>query len=329
MDDADAHGPQRSPSGAQVTWASAIAHAACCSHASSRRRSSRATTCARGAAIGAAPSSSPRSSRSPRSASGSSMPSTSPIPSIEMRRFFVGQPLWAAGLLWTALPGARAVRPPLLAVDARVVVAPDGAAVARSARRTRHPLRRRPRPADHGRSAARAVTISAAAGTADAAAMPELRRTARHARRHRAHAATRSSTPCLNALFVVFGMVLLKMFVKREELAAGRGDRPLHRCWPRAASSTTDARREPSALAVHRMIIAIIVLTIQRLGLRRDDRCCSSSTSSTSTRRVTLDPSKWFFADSLLLIADSRRDRRLRVLRLARRRAAAGRRLLD
>jgi hypothetical protein len=50
------------------------------------------------------------------------------------------------------------------------------------------------------------------------------------------------------------------------------------------------------------LIVTIIVLTIQRLGLVATIALFFVN-MITSATLVTLDPSKWFFADSLLLIA--------------------------
>src|SRR4051812_29436338 len=73
-----------------------------------------------------------------------------------------------------ALHGARTVRAPVLALDGGVMVAADGTAVARSAGRARHPVRRRAGPADHGAGtcerlrlrAARSPDLAADAGVA-------------------------------------------------------------------------------------------------------------------------------------------------------------------
>jgi hypothetical protein len=39
------------------------------------------------------------------------------VPDVEMERFFNGQPLWAAGMLWLLYLAIRTVRPPVLADD--------------------------------------------------------------------------------------------------------------------------------------------------------------------------------------------------------------------
>ena len=103
----------------------------------------------------------------------------------------------------------------------------------------------------------------------------------------------------LNALFGVFGMVLLKMFVKREALASGLA---IVLCLLLAARGIFDGGAALVNGTAAVLMIAIIVLTIQRLGLVAT-MALFLVNFLTSATLVTLDPSKWFFGDSMLLIA--------------------------
>jgi hypothetical protein len=116
--------------------------------------------------------------------------------------------------LYLAYPDIR------LALDGGVVVAADGAAMARSARGTRHPLGVALGASSSSTSAPRWWT---ALGTRPAAnpALDDLL-----ARYVLAQVATRSST-ILNSV-VVFGMVLLKILVRREWAAVTAIAQQLH-----------------------------------------------------------------------------------------------------
>ena len=141
-----------------------------------------------------------------------------------------------------ALSRARALRPALLARHRRRLVAADGAAVARSRRRTGDPARhraRRPRPRSSPSPAACSRRSS------------DTRR--RRGRRRSTTCSARAYVlaqvgnqvfnAILNALFVVFGMVLLKIVVRREWAAVDGGDRALQlhqRARPRPRSGLGD-----------------------------------------------------------------------------------------
>src|SRR4029453_13091082 len=102
----------------------------------------------------------------------------------------------------------------------------------------------------------------------------------------------------LNALFTVFGMVFLKILVRREVLAAALAV---------ALMTFTSARgmidTGPMWLVLTTLVvfITIIVLTIQHLGLLAA-MVLFRVNFIISNAIVTFDPSKWFFADSLLLM---------------------------
>jgi len=103
----------------------------------------------------------------------------------------------------------------------------------------------------------------------------------------------------VNALFGVFAMVLLKMIVRRESLVGPVG---IGLVMLLAVRGMFDGGSVPANIAAGLCIVTIIILTIQRLGLVATlmlflvDRIMSSAAT-------TFDSSKWFFADSLLLVA--------------------------
>jgi len=103
----------------------------------------------------------------------------------------------------------------------------------------------------------------------------------------------------LNALFGVFGLVLLKMFVKREALAAGLA---IVLTMLLAVRGIFDGGAAYLNAAAALLIVTTIVLTIQKLGLVATIALFLVNFMTSSTL-VTLDPSKWFFANSALLIA--------------------------
>ena len=124
----------------------------------------------------------------------------------------------------------------------------------------------------------------------------------------------------LNALFVVFGMVLLKMLVRREWAAVLVA---IALFTFTASRGIFDVGSRAINLASIVLFISIIVLTVQQLGLLATVVLFLVD-FIVSDAAFTLDPSNWFFADSLLLILIPDDIALLRVLRVARRRAAAG-----
>jgi serine/threonine-protein kinase len=217
-------------------------------------------------------------------------------PNTEMGRFFSGQPLWAAGLLWILYlavePYVRRFWPSTVVSWSRLM-----------ARQWRDPL------------VGRDILFGAGLGTLlyalDLSAhllsqwlgysMPprtpsldELLGT----RFVLAQVGNQVFNALLNALFVVFGMVLLKIIVRREWAAVTVAI---------ALFTFTSARTigpEGSwALNVTAVVlfIAIIVLTVKYLGLLAVVMLFLVD-SIVSNAAFTLDPSRWFFADSLLVL---------------------------
>jgi hypothetical protein len=103
----------------------------------------------------------------------------------------------------------------------------------------------------------------------------------------------------LNALFAVFGMVLVKILVRRERLVAPVAI---------AASLVLVVRGvfDGGSVAVNAVIavamVTIIVLTIQRLGLVATV-VLFLVLFMMSSATFTFDSSRWFFGDSILLMA--------------------------
>ena len=152
-----------------------------------------AQLCARGAAIAAARSSSPLRHRVLAVVRLGTRHKHVADPSIEMLALLRRPAVVGGRASVAALPRGRAVREAVLADDPGVVVAADGAQVARSAGRTRHPVRRRARPA-------RAPHLSNAPRPASAPRLSDIAGPARsehaagNAHRDRARRSTTSST---------------------------------------------------------------------------------------------------------------------------------------
>jgi len=102
----------------------------------------------------------------------------------------------------------------------------------------------------------------------------------------------------LNALFVVFGLVLLKIIVRREWAAVTVA---IALFTFTTARSIGEGGSWAVSLAAVILFISIIVLTVKYLGLLATvllflvDFIISGAP-------FTLDTSKWFFADSLLVL---------------------------
>ena len=217
-------------------------------------------------------------------------------PNTEMGRFFGGQPLWAAGLLWTLYlalePYVRKFWPATVVSWSRLM-----------ARQWRDPL--------VGRDILFGVALGALIAVIDMGTSLVIE-TLGHAVAPRtpsleellgtryvlAQVGNQVFNAVLNALFVVFGMVLLKLLVRREWAAVtvaialftftssrGLGDSP---AWA-------------VSLAGIALIIGIIVLTVKYLGLL-STMILFLVEVIVSNAAFTLDPSKWFFADSLLVL---------------------------
>jgi Protein kinase domain len=218
-------------------------------------------------------------------------------PNLEISRFFVGQPLWAAGLLWllyVALePYVRRFWPATLVSWSRLM-----------ARQWRDPLVGR--DILFGVALGALVTVlghtgdyvSQYLGHPTAPLMPELRELL-GTKVVVARTLNQVFNAVLNALFGVFGLVLLKMFVKREALAAALA---IGLATVLAARGIFSGGSPLLNITLAVLMITIIVLTIQKLGLVATMTLFLVNIT-TSSAIVTLDPSKWFFADSALLIA--------------------------
>jgi hypothetical protein len=215
-------------------------------------------------------------------------------PNVEMGRFFTGQPLWAAGLLWLLYlalePYVRRFWPTTVVSWSRLM-----------ARQWRDPL--------VGRDILFGVVLGVLIHILDLASgmlahklgqvmpprVPPLDNLL-GTRFVIALIGNQVFNAIINALFCVFGMVLLKILVRREWAAV---------IVAIAFFSFTTSRSMTAAgpyainLVAIVLSISIIVLTIQRLGLLATivmfliDFIVSSAA-------VTLDTSSWFFADSLL-----------------------------
>jgi serine/threonine-protein kinase len=218
-------------------------------------------------------------------------------PSLEMTRFFVGQPLWAAGLLWLLYlalePYVRRFWPATLVSWSRLM-----------ARQWRDPIVGR----DILFGVALGTLVTVLGVAADYASeslgypvtphVPELKlllatssvlaRTLNHV-----------FNAVLNALFGVFGLVLLKMFVKREWVASVLA---IALTMLLAVRGVFDGGAALLNATAALFIVTIIVVTIQRLGLVATVVLFLVNLM-TSSAVVTLDSSKWFFGSSVLLIA--------------------------
>ena len=218
-------------------------------------------------------------------------------PSLEMTRFFVGQPLWAAGLLWlfylAVEPYVRRFWPTTLVSWSRLM-----------ARQWRDPVVGR--DILFGAALGALVTVLAVAtdylsyrlAYSVEPRVPELRLLIGTSA-VLARTLNQVFNAVLNALFGVLGMVLLKMFVKREGLAAGLA---ILLTMLLAVRGVFDGGAAVINAAAALLIVTIIVLTIQKLGLVATIALFLMN-FMTSSAVVTLDPSTWFFPQAVLLIA--------------------------
>jgi hypothetical protein len=102
-----------------------------------------------------------------------------------------------------------------------------------------------------------------------------------------------------NALFAVFGMVLLKIVVRRERLAAALA---IALMVFTSSQSIFDGGSPLFNLACNAVYVTIIVVVIQRLGMLAT-MTLFLTTFILSGAVLTMDPSKWFFANAMLLLA--------------------------
>ncbi len=217
-------------------------------------------------------------------------------PSREMSRFFDGQPLWAAGLLWLLYlavePYVRRFWPATLVSWSRLM-----------ARQFRDPL--------VGRDILFGVALGAvvyALGLASTYVsirlgypttllvpdLSELLGTASVV----ARILNQIFNAVLNAIFAVFAMVLLKMFVKRERFLV-----PLAVALAMllAVRGIFDGGAVVVNVIAALMVVTIVVLAIQRLGLVAVTMLLLVNMILNSAA-LTFDPGRWFFADAMVLI---------------------------
>jgi predicted Ser/Thr protein kinase len=217
-------------------------------------------------------------------------------PSIEMSRFFIGQPLWAAGLLWVLYlavePYVRRFWPATLVSWSRLM-----------ARDWHDPL--------VGRDILFGVALGAIVSVLTLGAnyggyrlghpmspsVPDLQEllgtTAVLAR-----VLNQVFNAVLNSIFALFGLVLLKMFLKRENVASVVA---IVLSMGLAMNGIFDGGAPLLNGLAALLIVSIVVLTVQRLGLVATV-VLFLVYFMLSSAAVTLDPSRWFFGDSVLLL---------------------------
>ncbi len=221
-------------------------------------------------------------------------------PTTEMTRFFVGQPLWAAGLLWLMYlalePYVRRFWPATLVSWSRLMTG-----------QFRDPLVGRDILFGAALGAMiHAVSIgsgylSLKAGHPFSAQVPNLDfllGTPEVIARILNHV----FNAVLNALFAVFGMVLLKIILKRERVAVVVAIALTMGLAARGIFDTSGAAAIALNLIAATIVITTIVMTIYKLGLVAI-LVLLFVNFVMSSAIVTLDVSKWFFGDSVLVLA--------------------------
>ena len=215
----------------------------------------------------------------------------------EMGRFFEGQPLWAAGLLWLLYlalePYVRRFWPTTLVSWSRLM-----------AGQYRDPI--------VGRDILFGVALGALMqvlsllsdysayrlGYATSPPVPDLSELLGTASVV-ARTLNQAFNAVVNALFAIFAMVLLKMLVRRERLVVPVA---IGVSMLLAVRGVFDGGPAAINFALGIAIVTIVVLTVQRLGLVAT-LVMFLVQLVMNQAALTLDTSKWFFADSLLLIA--------------------------
>jgi serine/threonine-protein kinase len=217
-------------------------------------------------------------------------------PSVEMERFFIGQPLWATGLLWLLYlavePYVRRFWPTTLVSWSRLM-----------ARQWRDPLVGRDilfgvaiGVLIHGIELGSGLVAQVLGHPAPmrTPALDELLGT----RFVLAQVGNQVFNAVLNALFVVFGLVLLKIIVRREWAAVTVA---IALFTFTTARSIGEGGSWAVSLAAVILFISIIVLTVKYLGLLATVMLFLVD-FIISGAPLTFDTSKWFFADSLLVL---------------------------
>jgi predicted Ser/Thr protein kinase len=217
-------------------------------------------------------------------------------PNIEMGRFLTGQPLWATGILWLLYlavePYVRRFWPATVVSWSRLM-----------ARQWRDPL--------VGRDILFGVALGALVHLIGFSSLliaqwlghptPPQTPSLDHLLGTRftlALVGNQVFNAVLNALFVVFGMVLLKLLVRREWAAV-----MVAIALFTFTSSRSLGEGDPWAISMAAIVIfiSIIVLTVKYLGLL-STMVLFLVDFIISNAAFTLDTSRWFFADSLLVL---------------------------
>ena len=218
-------------------------------------------------------------------------------PGTEMGRFFEGQPLWVAGLLWLLYlavePYVRRFWPATLVSWSRLM-----------ARQFRDPLVGR----DILFGVALGMTVhvlgllttyaSFRLGYPTTPQLPELAELLGTATII-ARVLNQIVNAVINAFFALFGMVLLKIVVRREGLVAPVA---IGLFMLLAVRGSFDGGPAAINVIVALLIVSIVILTVQRLGLVATTVLWFVQIMMNSAV-VTSDPAKWFFSESLVLIA--------------------------
>ena len=216
-------------------------------------------------------------------------------PTVEMTRFFVSLPFWAAGLFWMIYlavePSVRRFWPSTLVSWSRLM-----------ARQWRDPLVGRDVLFGVGLGlgvsaiASTATYVGARLGHPFTPNVPDLEQLLGPTMVV-ARVLNQIFNALLNAIFAVFGLVLLKMAARREWLASALAI---------ALAMIMAVRSEGGSAAVNFVaalaIVTTIVLTIQRLGLVAIT-VLFFVYFVMSSAVITLDTSRWFFAGSTVLLA--------------------------
>ncbi len=215
-------------------------------------------------------------------------------PNVELNRFLATQPLWAAGLLWLLYlalePYVRRFWPTRVVSWSRLM-----------ARQWRDPLVGRDilvgigigvlvRAIDRGHGVALALR-----GHTGAPVVPDLTQLL-GASQVVAVLMNQMFNTLLNALIAVFGLVLLKILVRREwAVAALAVGVPMIFVF----ASASDSKAPALDVVAGALTIVLYVFTIQRLGLLATVMLFLVS-YTLSDAVLTFNPSEWFFGWSLL-----------------------------
>jgi len=214
-------------------------------------------------------------------------------PTLEMSRFFVGQPLWAAGLLWILYlavePYVRRFWPSTLVSWSRLM-----------ARQWRDPL--------VGRDILLGVVIGLSVhvfdvgstylgmrlGHPQAPGVPDLQQLVGISL-NLARTLNHVFNAVVNAIFTVFVMVVLKMVLRREWLAS----LVAMALALMLMFNFSDAESRLIDFTAALLMVSTIVLTIQRVGLVAIT-VAFFVLYLMANAVITLDTSRWFFSDSLV-----------------------------